>query len=283
VTLQGFDHFIILVNDLAAATETYRRLGFQVRPGGEHPAFGSHNAIAALADGTYLELVAFKDAALAEKTFWREAAKMLRAGQGYGGYALASDDLANDTALLRQQSLDAAEPAAGSRTRPDGQRVEWQTAVLGGTPSGALPFLIQDTTPRALRVEPEQTGIGGQARVKEIVIAVKNADLLRGAFHALVGVEPRRVHNAASDVEGYRFALPWGAIVLATPTRRGSTMFDLLAARGEGLYALTLVMADVNPARREMKAQDIAVEDETYGFMISPGAACGARLRLVQA
>jgi len=73
--ITGFDHFIVLVNDLNTAIETYRRLGFDARAGGEHPAFGSHNALVALADGAYLELVAFKDAALAAKTFWARASR----------------------------------------------------------------------------------------------------------------------------------------------------------------------------------------------------------------
>ena len=283
MALERFDHFIILVNDLAVATETYRTLGFEVRAGGEHPAFGSHNAIVALADGAYFELLAFKDAALAEKSFWKDAVKMLKAREGFDGYVLASDDLANDVARLRKASLDIADPNPGARTRPDGQRVEWQTALIGGTASGALPFLIQDVTPRELRVEPAKEGFGKSARVKEIVVAVKHTDIARDRFQALLGVEPRRVHNTASDVTGYRFTLPWGSLVIAHPEVGGNAMFDQITQRGEGLYAITLVMDDVNPARREMKARNIQVEDETYGFVISPDAACGARLRLLQA
>jgi len=283
VSIANFDHFIILVNDLAAAMETYGALGFEVRAGGEHPAFGSHNAIVALADGAYLELLAFKDAARAEKSFWKDAVKMLRVREGFGGYVLASNDLANDVARLRQASLNIADPSPGARTRPDGQRVEWQTALIGGTPSGALPFLIRDVTPRELRVEPPKEGLGKNARVKEIVVAVKHTDIARDRFQALLGVEPRRVHNAANDVTGYRFTLPWGAIVIAHPETGGNAMSDQLTQRGEGLYALTLVMDDVNPARRAMKLHNIKVEDETYGFLIAPDAACGARLRLVQA
>ncbi len=281
--LNTFDHFIILVNDLAAAMETYRALGLYARAGGEHPAFGSHNALVALADGAYLELVAFKDAALAEKSFWREAVQRLRVRQGFGGFVLASDDLANDVPRLRQQKLDIADPSAGARTRPDGQRVEWQTALIGGTPSGALPFLIQDVTPRELRVEPPPEGFGRQARVKEVVVAVKHADLARDAYRALLGVEPRRVRNSAGDVTGYRFTLPWGTIIVAQPESGGNAMADQVSTRGEGLYALTLTLDDVNPARRQMKARNIPVEDETYGFLISPDAACGARIRLLQA
>ncbi|MCL4393842.1 MAG: VOC family protein [Chloroflexi bacterium] len=282
MSILGFDHFVIVVNDLDAAMDSFRRLGFEVNPGGEHPAFGSHNAIISLADGSYLELVAFKDAALAATSFWRDAARMLRVGEGFAGYVFGSNELASDVAELAKQSVRIGSPTTGSRTRPDGQRVEWQTAILEDTPSGALPFLIQDVTPRPVRVQPAQAGLGSRARVKEVVVAVKNADLLRGPFRALLGVEPRRVHNAADDVEGYRFAMPWGAVVLASPTRGGHTMFEQLTRRGEGLYALTLLMPDVNPARRTMKQRSVPVEDETYGFMISPDAACGARIRLLQ-
>lgn len=282
MSLHGFDHFIVLVNDLTAAMETYRRLGFDARAGGEHPAFGSHNALIAFADGTYLELVAFKDAALAEKSFWRDAVKMLRVHEGFGGYVLASNDLANDVPQFRQRALDIADPNTGSRTRPDGQRVEWQTAIIGGTPSGALPFLIQDVTPRELRVEPAKEGLGKQARVRQVVVAVKHTDLARDAYRVLLGVEPRRVHNNTGDVTGYRFTMPWGAIIVAHPEVGGNAMADQVSIRGEGLYALTLVMDDVNPVRREMKTRNIPVEDETYGFLVSPDAACGARIRLLQ-
>ena len=283
MSIQGFDHFIILVNDLTTAMETYRTLGFEVRAGGEHPTFGSHNALIAFGDGTYLELLAFKDVALATASFWRDAVKMLRVKQGFGGFVLASNELANDVKQLRAQEFDIADPNAGSRLRPDGLRVEWQTALVGGTPSGALPFLIQDVTPRELRVEPVRDGFGKTARVKEVVVAVKHADLTRDAYRALLGVEPRRVHNNTGDATGYRFTLPWGTLIVVQPEASGNAMADQVSLRGEGLYALTLAMDDVNPARREMKIHSIPVEDETYGFMISPDAACGARIRILQA
>jgi hypothetical protein len=47
--LLGFDHFVVLVNCLDAAMGTYRRLRFD--------------------DGTYIELLAFKDVALVAQTF----------------------------------------------------------------------------------------------------------------------------------------------------------------------------------------------------------------------
>ena len=58
--LLGVDHLVIGVGDLGAAMRDYAALGFSVVPGGRHAA-GTHNALIALADGAYLELVAFHE------------------------------------------------------------------------------------------------------------------------------------------------------------------------------------------------------------------------------
>jgi len=55
--LTGIDH-IIVVAELEAAVASYRGLGFAVVPGGRHP-IGTHNALIGLADGSYIELIAF--------------------------------------------------------------------------------------------------------------------------------------------------------------------------------------------------------------------------------
>jgi catechol 2,3-dioxygenase-like lactoylglutathione lyase family enzyme len=279
--ITGFDHFIVLVNDLDAAIDAYRQLGFDARAGGVHPAFGSHNALVALADGAYLELVAFNDPALAAKTFWGAGVAKLRAGEGFGGYVLASDDLASDVAQLKQRALNVGEPSAGSRLRPDGQRVAWRIALFDDSPVGVLPFLIQDETPRALRIEPAQAGLGSRARVKEAVVAVNDVDAARDAYRALLGVEPTRVRNVEGDVQGYRIALGSGSLVLAHSKRRGNAMEDQLAQRGEGLYALTLQVQGVGRDRREMKNRGIEMTNDAGGFLIAPEFACGARIRLV--
>ncbi len=281
--ITGFDHFIILVGDLDKGIESYRQLGFQVQPGGEHAAFGSHNAIVALADGTYLELVAFRDPALAANTFWGDLVRKLGIHEGFGSYVLSSNDLTNDVQAIRQRGLEVADPQPGSRTRPDGQKVTWHTAVVGGTISGFLPFLIQDDSPRALRAEPAHQELGSRVRAKEIVVAVKNIEVARQAFRELLDIEPRYVQNTTGELAGYRVAAPWGAIVLAHPERNRNAMSDQLAQRGEGPYALTLIADDVNRARSDIVARGIKVEDDATGFLIAPDTACGARIRLGQA
>jgi len=280
--LTGFDHFIIFVADLDAAMQTFRRLGFDARPGGEHPAFGSHNALIALADGAYIELVAFKNPALAETTFWRDGVRKLRAGEGFGGYVLGSNDLSRAVAYIRARGINATDPNPGSRVRPDGQRVEWRTALLNDSPVSALPFLIEDTTPRALRIEPPREGLGARARAKEIVVIAKNLAAARDHYRALLDVEPKHVQNKDADVEGYRFETSWGSLVVAHPTRGGNTMTEQLNARGEGLFALALGVESWGWERQQLKARGVTIENEANGFLIAPDEACGARIRIVK-
>ncbi len=280
--ITGFDHFIILVGDLNRGIETFRKVGFEVQPGGEHPAYGSHNALVALADGTYLELVAFRDPALAAKTFWGDLVRKLEIHEGFGNSVLASNDLANDIQAIRKRGLEVADSKPGSRTRPDGQMVAWHTAVVGGTISGFLPFLIQDDSPRALRIEPARQGLGSRLQARELVVAVKNIEVARQAFRELLEIEPKYVQNTTGELVGYRVPAPWGAIVLAHPERNRNAMSDQLAQRGEGPYALTLAVDDVNRTRRDIVKRGIQVEDDATGFLIAPEATCGARIRLAQ-
>jgi catechol 2,3-dioxygenase-like lactoylglutathione lyase family enzyme len=237
--LTAIDHFIILVNDLATATETYRGFGFDVCAGGEHPAFGSHNALIALADGAYLELLAFRDPTLAQQTFWSAAVDKLRVGQGFENYALLSNDIADDVRQIRARGLECTDPLAGSRLRPDGQRVEWRTAMIGATRSAFLPFLIQDETPRELRIESAHEGLGSRLRVKQITVAVNDLELAKEKYRALLAIEPRHVQNIEGDVQGYRFTTAWGKIILAHPERTNNAMSDQLEQRGEGLHAIS--------------------------------------------
>ncbi len=282
MAISGFDHFIILTSNLDAATQTYRRLGFEVRPGGEHPAMGSHNALIAIADGTYIELVGFKDTALAVKSYWRAGVERLQIGEGFGGYVLASSDLAGDVAQIKQRTLVYDEPKPGSRIRPDGQRVEWQTAMFNGSPIGLLPFLIQDVTPHTLRIEPPIDGIGSRARVKDAFIAVNDGRQAELAYRLLLDKKPDLVRDATTEVLGYRIAMDWGGIVLVQQQKSESAMRARSEPHPEGICALTLEVDDVERDRIQLKKEGIPFETKSNGFLVDPAFACGAQLRLVQ-
>jgi hypothetical protein len=137
------DHVVLVTRRLQTAIDDYRRRGFTVTPGGEHADGLTHNALVSFADGSYLELVGFRDLdrSLSHR-WWHVAAD----GGGLADFALLSDDLAADTAALGD--LVKTPPQQGNRTRPDGVEVKWRTAVL----VAPLPFVIEDLTARELRV-----------------------------------------------------------------------------------------------------------------------------------
>src|SRR5262245_63718616 len=97
------DHLMICVPDLARGVEQYKRLGFNVQPGGVHPGKGTHNAIA-FNDPDYLELMAIRDAAEeraadAKAGSWgRNLAGFIAEGGGIRFAILQSDDLVADVA-----------------------------------------------------------------------------------------------------------------------------------------------------------------------------------------
>lgn len=276
----GADHIVILVNELNAAIETYRRLGFDAQLGGEHPTTGSHNALVPLSDGVYLELLAFKNPTLAAQSHWRDGVRMLAIREGYGAYVLASGDLPRDVQELRTRGIDVANATPGSRVRPDGQMVKWQTAFIDGTATGVMPFLIQDETPRTLRIQAPNQGLGARARLSQIVVAVKQLESARDKYRALLIVEPKHVKNIGGDVEGYRFVMDWGSIVLAHPTVEGNAMSDQLTERGEGMYAMTLTVEKIGFEWSELNKRGVHLEKDANGYLIAPDKACGARIRL---
>ena len=88
--MQGIDHIVIAVRDLAAASDDYARLGFTVTPGGEHTGGATHNALISFADGAYFELIAFKEPDRPQDhKWWAKQAK----GEGTVDFALRSESV----------------------------------------------------------------------------------------------------------------------------------------------------------------------------------------------
>ncbi len=144
--IRGIDHLVIACADPeAAAAELESALGLTAGGGGRHAGRGSWNRIVWLSDGSYLELIGIEDADVAARSPVGAAA--VRALEAHGGglatYALTEDDI--ETAAAALGAIGAFGAAShGSRTRDDGEVVEWWTAFPeGDLGPAATPFLIQ--------------------------------------------------------------------------------------------------------------------------------------------
>ena len=257
----GLDHSVIVVRDLARAVRDYTALGFTVTPGGTHADGLTHNALIPFADGSYFELLAFTDPGQAtDHPWWHRLAE----GEGLEDYALASDDLASDVAACRRRGLAIGDPVEGGRQRPDGRTLRWRTArFVQPQPDRALPFLIEDVTPRNWRVPGGAAAqpalhVGG---IQRIATAVRDVAAATARFAALLGTPPAG-ETATPDVE---FALAGGQhIALVSPRAADDEAAAQIARHGEGPFALTLRAADGAPARQTVPL-DVA---RTHGARI---------------
>ena len=144
--IRGIDHLVIACGDPdAAAAELESALGITCTGGGRHPGAGTWNRIAWLADGSYVELIGVADPDAARTSPVGAAAlrTLDESGGGLATYALRVDDLAVTLAGLRAAGSSFAAPMHGSRTRDDGEVVEWSTSMPEAPLSPTMPFLIQ--------------------------------------------------------------------------------------------------------------------------------------------
>ncbi len=232
------DHVVILVDDLETSSAEYRQRGFNVILGGEHKAFGSQNALIPFADGSYLELVTFRQT-FPYKPRPFEYARRLAAGEsrlsarwlsmnglptGLIDFALISTNMES----VRQRGIDIAELTMG-RARPDGVELKWK---MGHPPSLDLPFLIEDITPRDWRVPDETNHPNGETRISQLTIVVADLAQCTENYRQLLqrdGVQKSQTsHFMCGETE----------IILTPPNT--PRLQQHLAERGASVYTLVL-------------------------------------------
>src|SRR5690606_205684 len=131
----GIDHLMICVPSLEPAVAQYRRLGFDVRPGGTHLGQGTHNAIARN-DPDYLELLAIHDPAEQRSanggagSWGPDLPGFIAAGGGLRYIVVRSDDLAADVVAMRGRGVDVSDVVEGRRRQGESE-VRWKAAFLG--------------------------------------------------------------------------------------------------------------------------------------------------------
>ncbi len=190
----GIDHVVLVVGDLDAAARRYEAIGFTVQPGGVHGGGASHNALIGFPDGSYIELFAFLDTANPRNPAWLAS---LQRGGGVTDLCLRTDDLSAEVVRLQAAGLPYPAPAPMSRRRPDGVEVAWRLSVPPPSADRWLPFLIEDDTPRELRVPSGEAArhpnrVTGIARVE---IRLRGRDAIDELARA-VDASPRWVDGA---------------------------------------------------------------------------------------
>jgi hypothetical protein len=171
----ALDHIILGIDRLDRGIEEFARLtGVDPQRGGEHPGRGTGNALVGLGGGAYLEI-------LAPVGPPRESGPSTwPARLTASGWALRAANIESITGRLRAGSFEVAGPMAGSRKRPDGSILEWQTAGVRGPGLELAPFFIQWSASTA---HPSTTSPGG-CRVVSFELIAPDATRLDQFFAA---------------------------------------------------------------------------------------------------
>lgn len=257
----GIDHLLIAVEDLEKAMDLYRRLGFQVLAGGEHLDAGTKNALVPLADGAYLELIGIGAPSLARQVpFGRQVLAALDRSNRFAGFALETTDCQGDVQAVRARGLTIVKAPPGGRVRPDGRQASWRTAH---PEDPGLPFLIQDLTPREVRVSAPTEGLGCATRIEAVEVGATDIQPAITAFAQLLSDKP---------VERI-FRLQRGAIKLAQSTA------------GDNVQVVMLATDDLDRLARAWQADGVEHDDHGMagvGRVLVPRDTGGARLSLCQ-
>ena len=227
------DHVTLAGLDLRKMRKDFAAAALPSEYGGKHANRATEMALVSFADGSYIELIA-KQPDADPKSFAAHAwAKLIETNAGPCAWAVRPNNLAAEVDRLRAAGAGVDNITPSGRTRPDGVRLEWETAQPHGDRGGFFPFLIHDVTPHENRVYPSGKPNAPQyTGITKVVIAVKDLDGAIAKYRKAYNLNaPRREIDARLGALTASF--DGTPVVLATPASNQNWMADRIAKYGD--------------------------------------------------
>jgi Glyoxalase-like domain len=227
------DHITIAGRDLKQLQAQFAAAGIPSEYGGKHTNGLTEMAIASFVDGSYLELIGAQKPTGAAEHYW---GKFIDANAGPCAWAVSVPDVA--------EAVPGSHPARSGRLRPDGVKLEWESASIGPEAQGTFfPFFIHDITQRELRAFPHGKPSALYAGVSLVVIGVRDlkvaVERYRKTFH-LPAPEMQDDENLQLRLASF----PGTPVVMASPMSASAPLAARINKFGEAPYAFVLDMAD---------------------------------------
>ena len=243
------DHASICGSNLDTLRQAFTDVVLTPDIGGPHGNGITQMALIGFDDGTYLELIAPIKPGAAAGSEW---AKFMSEDAVTCAWAVGTNVLLQEVDRLKKLGIPVKAPERGSRKRPDGMSIEWMTADVGsGTPGSTLPFIIEDQTPRAWRVQTSPSVQGGLVYgVENVVLGVNNLEASIALFRKAYGwADP--LTETQKDFGRVAY-FPGEPVILASPSG-GGWLSDRLAKFGESPVAYLLGTRDFPAAAKKYK------------------------------
>jgi hypothetical protein len=247
--LLEIDHVSICGSNLDALRQNFADVGMTPDFGGPHGNGITQMASIGFDDASYIELIAPIKPGASAGSSW---AKFMSEDAITCAWAVGTNVLLQQADRLKKAGIPVTTPEHGSRKRPDGMSIEWITADVGsGTPGSTLPFIIEDQTPRAWRVQASASVKGAPVSgVENVVLGVSNLDASIALFRKAYGwAEP--LTETQKDF-GKLAYFPGEPVILASPSS-GGWLSDRLAKYGETPVAYLLATQDMAAAVKKYR------------------------------
>ena len=248
-TVLEIDHVSVCGSSLDALRQDFTDVGMTADLGGPHGNGITQMAIIGFDDASYIELIAPIKAGVTAGSEW---AKFMSDDAVTCAWAVGTNVLLQEVDRLKKAGIPVKAPEHGSRKRPDGMSIEWMTADVGtGTPGSTLPFIIEDQTPRAWRVQTSASVAGAPVYgVENVVLGVSNLDASIALFRKAYGwAEP--LTEVQKDF-GKLAYFPGEPVILAAPLG-GGWLADRIGKFGESPVAYLLGTRDFAGATKKYK------------------------------
>jgi len=248
-TTLELDHASICGSNLDTLRQALTDVGLTPDLGGPHGNGITQMAIIGFDDATYLELIAPIKPGVSAGSDW---AKFMADDAVTCAWAVGTNVLLEEVDRLKKAGIQVTTPERGSRKRPDGMSIEWMTANVGnGTPGSTLPFVIEDQTPRAWRVQTSASVQGAPVSgVESVVLGVNNLDASIALFRKAYGWAAPLTETQKDF--GKLAYFPGEPVILAAPSN-GGWLSDRLAKYGEAPVAYLLATRDFAAATKKYK------------------------------
>ncbi len=255
------DHATVAGRDLKTVQAGLEAVGIPIVYGGAHANGVTEMALASFPDGSYLEAIAVQAKADPQALARHEWAQFLKEDSTPCAWAVQTKDLAAERRRLQAAGVTVSEPVRAGRQRPDGVRLDWETADIGSGVRGSFfPFFIHDFTPREQRAFPQgKPTLRDFKGVSRVVIAVRNLDAAIEQYRKAFAL-PAAIKQVDKDF-GAQLAILGGApVVLAQPLRVGNWLDERLQRFGEGPCAFVLGAARPGRYKAASKTRWFAVD-----------------------
>jgi hypothetical protein len=271
------DHVSICGSNQDTLRQAFTDVGLTPDIGGPHGNGITQMALVGFDDGTYLELIAPIKPGVTAGSDW---AKFMSEDAATCAWAVTSNVLLQEVDRLKKAGIPVTAPAAGSRKRPDGMSVEWQKADVGsGTPGSVLPFVIEDETPRAWRVQTSASVAGAPVSgVANVVLGVNNLDASIALFRKAYGWSDPVIQKEKDF--GKLAYFPGEPVILAAPNG-GGWLADRIAKYGESPVAYLLTTQDFAAVTKKYKLSGNKTWFEQKVAWFDAGKLKGVRLGVI--